>query len=381
MPERYDVIITGLGAAGSAAAFHLARRGLRVLGLDRASPPHGIGSHGGLTRMIRLLYAEHPGYVPLLHRAYELWCELERASGKSILHQTGGVYFGPESSRFVTGTLDAARQHRLAHEVVGGAEMASRFPLFRPPTGSVAIVDPAAGFLLADRAIESHLQLARGHGATLRMNEPVLEWHADAGGVAVRTAAGQYEASRLILAGGAWMPDLLGEQLRLPLKVTRQTLCWVGPKDPAPLTLGRLPVWAMTLDGRTLYYGFPITPDGSGGAGFKLAHHAPFELFDPHSADRPVRPEDAAAPLAFLREHIPSAHGPLKDVRVCLYTSTPDEHFVLDAYPLHQNVIVASPCSGHGFKFAPVVGEVLADLAEHGRTRHQIGFFSAHRFE
>jgi sarcosine oxidase len=258
-------------------------------------------------------------------------------------------------------------------------ELAARFPLFQPPAGSIAIFDPAAGYLFPHRAIAAHLALARAHGADLHANEPVLEWHADGRGVRVRTTAREYQAGKLVLAGGAWMPRLLGPQAPLPLTVTRQTLCWVEPPDPAPLTLGRFPVWAMTLDGSTLYYGFPITPDGAGGPGFKLAHHAPFTPFDPDSSDRSPRPLDVEPPLAFLRNHLPAALGPVNDVQVCLYTSTPDEHFVVDFHPQHRNVVIASPCSGHGFKFATLIGEVLADLAQHGATRHDIAFLSAKR--
>jgi sarcosine oxidase len=383
-PAHYDAIIVGLGSMGSAAACHLARRGKNVLGLDRADPPHTLGSHGGLTRMTRLVYAEHPDYVPLLQRANDLWRRLESDTGQTILHITGGVYIGPESSLYISGAVESAARHNLPYELLEGSALAARFPWFRAPARSVAIADPGAGFLFPHRAIAAHLQLARAHGAHLRTNEPVLDWHADERGVRVRTAQAEYTAEKLVLSGGAWMPKLLasnaGGKPVLNLTVTRQTLCWVEPRDPAPFTLGRFPVWAFTLDGRTVYYGFPITPDGAGGDGLKLAHHAPLTQTDPDNDPRVATPADAADCTDFLRDHLPQGLGPVRDQQVCLYTNTTDEHFVVDLHPQHPNVAIASPCSGHGFKFASVIGEILADLAESGATRHDIRFLSATRF-
>lgn len=386
-PTHYDAIIVGLGSMGSAAACHLAARGKRILGLDLSTPPHALGSHGGLSRMIRLVYAEHTDYVPLLQRGYELWRKLERDTAQQILHVTGGVYIGPETSRYISGAIDSAEKHNLAYDVVEHRDIPTRYPWFRVPAGSVAIDDPAAGFLYPHRAIEAHLTLARAAGADLHTSEPVLDWQADSKGVRVRTAQATYTADRLILTAGAWMPKLLAPSLAntqapaLNLTTTRQTLCWVDPPDPAPFTLGRFPCWAFTLDGTTVYYGFPITPDGSGGRGLKLAHHAPFTPVDPDTDPRTVRPGDEQPPLNFLRNHMPSALGTARDVQVCLYTNTPDEHFAVGMHPTAPNVVVASPCSGHGFKFASVIGEVLADLAEGGAgsTRFDINFIAPDR--
>lgn len=380
--SHYDTIIVGLGSMGSAAACHLARRGRHILGLDRDTPPHNLGSHGGLSRMIRLVYAEHPDYVPLLQRAYELWRQLESDAGQTLLHVPGGVYIGPETSRYISGAVDSATRHNLPYELIANRDIAARFPWFRTPKEAVAIADPAAGFLFPHRVMEAHLNLARTHGAELRTNESVLGWEADGRGVRVRTARATYTAEKLILAGGAWMPQLLtppGGKPALNLSVTRQTLAWVEPPDPQPFTLGRFPVWAFTLDGSTVHYGFPITPGGEGGVGFKLAHHAPFTPVDPDTDPRTRQPGDEEPPLAFLRNHLPGALGPIRDIQVCLYTNTTDEHFVVDLHPEHGNVVIASPCSGHGFKFASVIGEILADLAESGSTRHAIRFLSAKR--
>ncbi|HZW06920.1 MAG TPA: N-methyl-L-tryptophan oxidase, partial [Phycisphaerales bacterium] len=380
MPH-YDAITVGLGSMGSAALYHLASRGRRVLGLDRLNPPHTRGSHGGLTRMTRLVYAEHPDYVPLLQRANDLWRDLERRTNQTILHATGGVYIGPADSLYIAGAIESASRHSLPYELLEGRDLASRFPWFRTPPRSVAIADPGAGFLFPHRAIEAHLSLARAHGADIHPDEPVLEWHADSRGVAVRTSRAEYTADKLILSAGAWMPQLLtppGGKPAVDLTVTRQTLCWVDPPDPAPFALGRFPVWAFTLDGRTVYYGFPMTPQG--GAGLKLAHHAPLVRTNPDTDPRTATPADALPILDFLREHLPGGLGPVRDQQVCLYTNTQDEHFVVDLHPDHPNVAIASPCSGHGFKFGSVIGETLADLADTGAARHDIRFLSATRF-
>ena len=398
MPPR--VIIAGLGAMGSSAAHHLARRGVQVLGFDRFRIPHHQGSHHGLTRMIRLIYSEHPGYVPLLRRAYELWADLEREAGEKLLHITGGVYFGRRDAEFSTGAVTSAKQHGLAHAVLDRAAIAARHPQFRVPDDFVALHDPAAGFLLSERCIAAHARLARAHGAELHEEEPILDWHADARGVRVTTARATYEADRLILTAGAWTPKLLlplpdGSEGRgegsafsvssaakhtsvLPtLTVTRQTLCWVRPRNSAPLALGTLPVWAVTLDGSHVYYGFPICP--AGGDGFKLALHAPGPPTDPDTLDRTPQPNDDAGIQSFLKSHIPDAAGPTIATRVCMYTSTPDQHFIIDRHRAHAdtgNVIIASPCSGHGFKFSSVIGEVLADMATLANTRQDIAFLS-----
>lgn len=337
--------------------------------------------------MTRLVYAEHTDYVPLLVRAQRLWRDLERESGQEILHLTGGVYVGPETSRYISGAVESATRHGLRYELIEHRDIPSRYPWFRVPAGSVAIDDPGAGFLYPHHAIEAHLTGAAAGGADLHTDEGVIDWQSDARGVAVRTARATYRAERLILAGGAWMPNLLAGSLprapvhALSLTVTRQTLCWVDPPDPAPFTFGssRFPCWAFTLDGTTVYYGFPITPDGSGGHGLKLAHHAPFTPVDADEDPRTARPGDEQPPLDFLRNHMPGALGPVNDVRVCLYTNTPDEHFAVGLHPTAPNVVVASPCSGHGFKFAPVIGEVLADLAENGSTGHDIRFIAPDR--
>ncbi|MFO0872984.1 MAG: N-methyl-L-tryptophan oxidase [Phycisphaerales bacterium] len=409
----HDVIVVGLGAAGSAAAMHLARRGLRVLGLDRFDIPTSMGSSHGITRLIRLCYFEHPDYVPLLRRAYELWREIEVESSRRLLFETGGVYVGRPDGELVAGSLAAAQAHALAHEVLDRAELASRWPQFRVPEDHVALFEPAMGYLLCEPAIMAHAELALRCGADLRGQEPVLRWSMDGAGVRVETPRGTHLASRLLITAGAWTAEL-APRLGWPLRVTRQVVAWVWPKRPelfteasgAPSLGGNeqagsmpgsapglspasprraprphaFPCWAVQHPGGGLHYGFPMARHGETGLGLKLGLHQPADETHADRVDRSLRGDDEATVRDFLRSTLPDADGPLLAMKVCLYTNTPDGHFAIDRHPEHAPVIVASPCSGHGFKFAPVIGEVLADLLERNSTRHEIGFLRATRW-
>ena len=371
----FDVIVIGVGAMGSSACWHLARRGIRVLGLEQFDIPHALGSSHGQSRMIRLAYYEHPDYVPLLRRAYELWHELEAASGQKLLHLTGGLYMGPPDGEIVAGSLQSARTHGLAHEVLTRDELARQFPQFQLPESYVALHEPQAGFLVPERVISAYAELALRAGAEIHGREPVLDWKQEPGGITVRTARGEYRADKLIVCGGAWSARLLAD-LDLRLTVTRQVLAWVWPKEPELFALGRLPVWAIDrLDG-TIHYGFPMMSDVPG---FKLAHHGPATPTDPDRVAREVLPGDQQTFRPVLRAMIPAADGPLLSMKVCLYTNSPDHHFIIDRHPRHDRVTIACGFSGHGFKFASVVGEILADYATAGATRHPAGFLGLRR--
>lgn len=376
MPRAHDIIVIGVGAMGSAACCHLARTGARVLGLEQFDIPHALGSSHGQSRMIRTAYFEHPDYVPLLRRAYQLWDELEATSGQKLLHRTGGIYIGPIDGEVVGGSLRAARQHNLPHELLDHAELNRRYPKFHVPEAWSALYEPEAGFLTPERVVAAYAEAALRAGAELHGREPVLEWNADAKGVRVRTTRAQYEADHLVFCGGPWTTRLV-QDLGVPLVVTRQVLAWVWPRDPAPFALGRFPVWAIDhLDG-TLHYGFPMMPDVPG---FKLAHHAPGHPADPDSVarDPQVADEDSFRPV--LRSVIPQADGPLLSMKVCLYTNSPDHHFIIDRHPRYDRVTLACGFSGHGFKFASVVGQILADLALTGSTPLPAQFLQLNRF-
>lgn len=374
--ETYDVIVVGVGAMGSAACAHLAARGAKVLGLEQFDIPHGLGSSSGFSRMIRLAYYEHPDYVPLLRRAYELWDVLEAESGQKLLYLTGGLYMGPRDGGLVHGSLESARLHQLQHELLDAPEIVKRFPQFRLPQEWVAVHEPMAGFLLPEKVIAAYAELALRRGAELHGREGVLDWRADAAGVFVRTAAGEYHANHLVFCGGAWSGKLL-QDLGVGLLVTRQSLGWVWPRQPDDFALGKLPVFAIDNPDGSLHYGFPMMPENPG---FKFAHHTPGIPTDPDHVVRDVLLADEASFRPALRRFLPTADGPVLSMRTCLYTNSPDHHFIIDRHPAHPRVAIACGFSGHGFKFASVVGEVLADLALEGKTRLPVGFMGMGRF-
>ena len=369
-----DVIVAGLGAHGSAAAYHLAKRGASVLGLERFARGHTLGSSGGLSRIIRLAYYEHPDYVPLLRRAWDLWRELERSSGETLLTQTGGLYAGAPAGELMSGSLASARTHRLAHEVLDAAALRRRFPLFEWPDGWIGLHEEQAGWLAPERAIETHLREAERHGATLRFAEPVERWEPTNDGVRVTTAAGGYDAQRLVIAAGAWLGRLV-PLLAPHLWVERNVLFWLEPRAERD-AFAKLPVYIVE-EPTGFFYGFPY--DVAHGLKVAALHHG--ARVDPDTVDREIHEADERRVREWVRRRMPLGEGARREAKVCLYTVSPDSHFVIDAVPDHANVVFASACSGHGFKFASVVGEILADLAVAGTTRHPVGFLSAARLK
>jgi len=375
LSSAFDAIVIGLGAMGAAAAWQLAARGARVLGLEQFDIPHALGSSHGFSRMTRMAYFEHPDYVQLLRSALRLWHQLEAQGGQKLIYLTGGLYLGPVGGELVGGSLAAAKMHGLAHELIELNELRRRFGQFRVPDDFVGFLDRDAGFILPEKAIGTFAGLALRRGAQLHGREPVLDWSADSAGVSVITSRATYRAATAIICGGAWSERLV-RGLGIPLRVTRQVMGWVWPKTPALFELTRLPVWAVDhLDG-SIHYGFPMLPDSPG---FKLAHHAPAQSTDPQTVDRQISQADEQTIRPFLQRFIPDADGPLLSMRVCLYTNSPDQHFLIDRHPEHPNVVLACGFSGHGFKFAPVIGAALADLALTGKTIHPIEFLGCKR--
>ncbi len=390
----YDAIVVGLGAHGSATVAELARRGAKVLGIERFERGHAKGSFVGKSRIIRLAYFEHPDYVPLLKRAWERWLDLERETGAKLLHQTGGLYAGAVGSEIVTGSLHSAREHGLAHETLANDELRQRFPWLHVDDGMVGLFEEQAGYLVPEACIEAHLQVAERNGAELRFGDGVDDWYKDGSGFGVHTSAGTREAAtHVVLTPGAWLPGLLPD-VELPLAVERVALFWFEPAKPDPFR--DIPVYIVETEEGS-YYGFPYLAD----QGLKVARHGSGESLpvrrtsekteggwvstsisipDPDRLDRSIRPGEDERVRRFVRRYLPGGEGPLRESVVCMYTKTPDEHFVIDKLPRLPGVAYASACSGHGFKFASVVGEILADLALAGQTAHPIGFLSASRF-
>lgn len=366
----FDVIVVGVGGMGSAACWQLARRGQRVLGLERFDIPHAMGSSHGISRIIRLPYYEDPSYVPLLKRAYELWADAERATGETLLVTTGSIDGGPEDGELFQGALNSARLHELDHQVLTGAEVNARFPGYRLPPAMRAVFQPQGGLIASERAIVAHVKAAIAEGATIQAREPVLDWRARSGsdGVTVRTAKGTYEAGRLILSAGAWMGEL-AKPLAGRAVAERQVLAWLQPVEPELFSPERFPVFNLQVEeGR--YYGLPIYEV----PGFKFGrYHHRGEVGAADALRREVDAEDEALLRQFSERYFPKGSGATMALRTCMFTNTPDEHFVIDHHPDFRQVVLASPCSGHGFKFASVVGEILADLATGaGTTRHDI---------
>jgi sarcosine oxidase len=371
----YDVIVVGLGGMGSATLFELARRGRRVLGLEQFSLGHDQGSSHGFTRTIRKAYYEHPDYVPLVCRAYEGWYDLEQRTGRHLLTESGCLSIARPDRPLVAGVHESARQHGLPIESLPIGELRRRFPAFRFGDDYVGVLDSSAGFLYVDDCVPAHAREAARLGACLRENEPVVSWEAEAGGVQVQTRVGRYSAARLVLTAGPWAGRLLA-RWGAPLKVMRQVPLWFEPGDPGLFRRNVFPPYVADTPAG-IFYGFPMIDP----AGAKVAQHygAP-ELDDPAQVERAVTQRDEEALRGFLRAHLPGLDGPRRHGVVCLYTLTPDRHFVLDLHPEHPNVAVAAGFSGHGFKFAPVVGEILADLTEKGHTDFPISMFRIGRF-
>ncbi len=373
--RRYGTIVVGAGGMGSATAYHLARRGEHVLALDRFGIPNAMGSSHGVTRIIRLAYYEDPAYVPLLRRAYELWRGLEQVAAERLLYVHGSVDAGPAGSTVFEGSLRSCIIHDLPHEVLNGVELRHRFPGYRLPADTLAVFQPDGGFLCPERCIAAHATAAAGLGADVRADEAVIEWEPLREGARVRTSRGVYEAERLVITAGAWSEGLVPPLVGLA-QPERQVLAWLEPRRPERFAPDRFPVFNLVVEeGR--YYGFPVF----GVPGFKFGrYHHLEERTDPDHVDRTCHPRDEAILRAFAERYFPDGAGPTLDLKVCLFTNSPDEHFIIDVHPDFPQVVFAAGFSGHGFKFCSVVGEIMADLAQRGTTPHDIGHFRLNRF-
>ncbi len=378
--NRYDVAVVGLGAMGSAAAWQLARRGQRVIGFDRFRPPHLFGSSHGDSRGIREAYYEDPSYVPLVRRAYELWDELANAVGKPIFRQTGALSLGAQNADLVQGVIASAREHDIPIEHLDAADLRRRYPGILVSDDLVGVFEQRAGMLDIDAALNGQLDQAAAHGADLRFNEPVDRWlpldlNDLESPVTLRTNRGEYQAERMLIASGAWNAGLLGK-LDLPLTITRQLMYWFQPRaNRAAFELGAIPFWMWERSQSETAYGFPNL-----GNGFKLGLHQPLDQVEPSGYSREITETDERIIREFLAQTFPDAAGTLLRAETCLYTHTPDHHFLIDIHPKRPNIVLASPCSGHGFKFAPAIGEALADLSMYRKTRHDLGLFRLDRF-
>jgi sarcosine oxidase len=373
--SEYDVIVVGVGGMGSAAAFHAARRGAKVLGLEQFEIPHDKGSSHGLTRIIRLAYWEDLAYVPLLRRAFELWRELETLAGESLLTITGSIDAGAPNGRPIRGVLEACERFDLRHEVFDGDALHARFPGYQLPADLIGVFQPDGGFLWSERCIVAHASTAARHGATLHTNERVASWERRSGEIVVRTDRSSYATRRLVVTAGPWVGDVV-RQLGPLVTVERQVVLWVRPRVPEHFQPDRFPVFYLHGDEGS-FYGLPLL----GEHGMKIGkYHHLGQVVDPDRVDRVGHDEDEAPLRRALARYFPDADGPTISLQTCLFTNTADEHFIIDAMAGEPGVFVAGGFSGHGYKFCSVVGEILADLALDGRTPHDISLFSARRF-
>ncbi|MCO1582368.1 N-methyl-L-tryptophan oxidase [Crossiella sp. SN42] len=373
----YDVIVIGLGGMGSAAASHLAARGSRVLGLDRFGPAHHNGSSHGGSRIIRQSYFEDPAYVPLLLRSYELFDRLTADSGRDVLTVTGGVMIGRPDSLTVKGSRLSAETWDLPHEMLDALEIRRRFPTMTPVEDEIALYETKAGFVRPEATVTAHLELAGKAGAHLRYHEPVLDWTSDGNGVRVRTGAGEYRAEKLVICPGAWAPELLAD-LGIPFVIERQVQYWFAPTGgTGPFQPEVHPIYIWEAADGVQAYGFPASDGPEDGA--KVAFFRGGQTCTPDTIDRTVHPHEVEAMRAQMLPRIPSLPGRFLRAATCMYTNTADEHFVIATHPAHERVTVACGFSGHGFKFVPVVGEILADLALTGATAHPIDLFRPER--
>ncbi len=373
----YDVIVAGLGGMGSAAAYHLAGRGKRVLGLERHTPVHDRGSSHGESRIIRQAYFEDPAYVPLLLRAYELWERLEEETGEKLVTLGGGLMIGPPDGALVSGSMASADEHGLPYEILSASDLKRRYPIFEPDPNVVALYEERAGFVRPEAGVKVHLDRASSLGAELRFEERITSWEANSSGVRVETERGSYEAERLVVSAGAWAGELLAG-LGLPLEVTRQILFWFRPEGGVEAYAPELvPIWIYEPDDGNMFYSFPaVDGEDSVKAAFFRVDGKPA---DPETMDREVHDEEVEFIRGYLARHVPSMNGDLVAAKTCMYTNTPDEHFVISTHPDHPQISIAAGFSGHGYKFCSVVGEILADLATDGKTEHPIDIFSPAR--
>jgi sarcosine oxidase len=375
MSDHFDVIVVGLGAMGASTCCELARRSAKVLGLEQFNLLHSLGSSHGQSRLIRLAYYEHPDYVPLLRRAHELWREMDARHG-DVFRQSGVIYMGTPASPLISGSKGAARLYGIAHELLDRDQLDARFPHFTVPKDYVGMFEPDAGILRPECIIHHFLAAALAAGVEVHACEPVNSWQATDSSVTVSTAKATYTAKQVIFCSGAWTGAIVAD-LGMKLKVTRQIATWFWPRRPEVFAHEKTSGWAIDNGNGGLFYGFPMLP---GYPGVKVAVHAPGAEVQPDHVMRNFLPGDDLEIRSAVRQYLPVAEGPLLASSVCLYTNSPDSHFIIDRHPRHDRVTVACGFSGHGFKFASVMGEILTDLALTGSSPLPIDFLSLKRF-
>ena len=379
----FDVIVIGVGSMGSSACYYLSKRGYKVVGLEQFNTPHEQGSHAGQSRIIRKAYFEHPDYVPLLNKAYKNWKDLEDETNTKIYYRTGLAYFGKPGNEMMKGVKYSASLYNIPVENLNASSATKRFPEFRIPPGFEIVFEPEAGFIIPEKAILLYKQQAIQQGAEINTKEKVIEWKKEGNNIIVVTDKNMYQCKKLIITAGAWAGKMI-PGFADKIKVTRQFVAWIKPKKENDFTLNNFPCWMIADEEKPgAYYGFPVLPAATaeGPAGLKLAYHYPGVITDPDNVHRQTIPGDIENLTWFLNKYLPGTFESVIAAKICLYANSPDENFIIDKLPgFEEQVTIACGFSGHGFKFASVVGEILADLAMEGTTTHPIDFLSAKRF-
>ncbi len=374
----YDAIVIGLGSMGSSTLYQLTNKHENVLGIEQFYISHDRGSHFGQSRLIRKAYFEHPDYVPLLKRSYQLWEELDELTSSSIVEKTGLIYFGKPEGHVISGVLESAKKYHIAVDVFNREECKKQYPQFNLPDDYIGVLEPDAGFVRPELTISSYVQLAMDQGADVRTEERVLEWRSSNGEVTIVTDSNEYVGRKVVITAGPFVKELLPD---MPTTTTRQHLVWFETDSSHKLDLGNFPCWGIEFENQ-LYYGFPTLPEVDGPlGGFKVGRHHPGPSVKPRSmVEDSSRKQETDVLHQFLRKWMPDINATPSYVSDCLYTMTEDENFLIDAGESNGSVVYGSGFSGHGFKFVPVIGEVLSDLIVKGETNLPIEFLSANRF-
>ena len=383
LSNSFDVIVIGVGSMGSATCYYLSKQGYKVLGLEQFDITHEFGSHTGQSRIIRKAYFEHPDYVPLMERAYKNWKQFEDETGEQLYFKTGLLYAGNSNNEIIKGVKLAASLYNIELEQLNKKDAASRFPPFNFPNSFEVLIEPDAGFLPPERSIRLYAEKAKRNGAEIHSHEKVIEWKKEGTGLIVKTDKNIYKSNKLIITAGAWAGKMI-PGLSDKIKVTRQFVAWIKPKNEPRVSLNNFPCWMIAdEDKHGCYYGFPLLNTEKFGepAGLKLAHHYPWDITDPDKVNRETTGNDIENIKYCLNKYLPGIVDSILSTKICLYANSPDENFIIDKLPgFEENVSIACGFSGHGFKFASVVGEILADLAMEGTTALPIGFLNAKRF-
>lgn len=373
--NRYDVIVIGVGSMGSASCYYLSKRGYKVLGLEQFDISHEQGSHTGQSRIVRKAYFEHSDYVPLMERAYQNWRSLEEETGMQIYYRTGLVYYGKPDHELIKGVKQSASLYNIP------LDDTKAFTQFTIPAGFEKVFEPDAGFVSPEKTIQLYTKLAIENGAKIGNHEKVLDWKKEGSHIKVTTDKNIYHSDKLIITSGAWTGKMI-PNLHKTIKVTRQFIAWIKPKNGKDFSLGNFPCWMIADELKSgLYYGFPMLPEKDFGTpvGLKLARHYPATVTDPDKVNRETTEEDKADVLYVLNKYFPGVFNGFVATKTCLYANSPDENFIIDYLPGYdKQVAVACGFSGHGFKFVPVIGEIMADLME-GNTKFPIEFLSLKR--